>query len=834
MVGPAGSRRTPDPAREDRVLLLLPTAADARITRDLLGEAGIASTACPDIAVLCRELALGAGALLLAEERLAQGGAEALGAVLASQPAWSEPPILLLAARASTVLPLGMLPNLLVLDRPVAMRTLRTAVETALRARRRQYDVRDYLEDQARSAAAVAESEARFKTLAAATFEGIAITQDGTLLDVNDQLLHLLGCRRDEVIGTDIAAYLPVEDRDRVLRNVQEGRESLIEHALVRKDGTRIEVEAHGKTVQDGTRLVRYTAIRDVTDRKRAAAALQRTTTRYALLSETAGALLASSQPLDLVQELCGKVMAHLGCDIFVTYLTDAPSGRLRLHAWGGIPADEVQRIQWLEDGVALGGWDARDGQGVVAEDIHHTPESRTDHVRQYGIQAYCAQRLIAGGRLIGTLGFGSRTRPRFTADEVGLMRAVADQVAVAVDRVRAEEALRRQTSELEALTRTLDQRVHERTAQLEGQAAQLRHLSGELAVAEQRERQRLAEVLHDGLQQLLVGARLQMELLARGNPVHVAANSETVVGLLNEAIAASRSLTADLSPPVLHQAGLLPALQWLARWMQETHHLTVDLAADAGAEPAQAAVKLLLFHAVRELLFNAVKHAGVSQAAVEVRHRDGSIQITVADQGAGFDPARMHNRGATGLGLASVRQRIEYLGGTVTIQSAPGSGSRFTITVPVQGVPQERRLPVVAPDAPRDGALAGRPLRLLLADDHALMRQSLARVLNEEPDLEVVGEAADGQQAVELTAQLRPDLVLMDVSMPVMNGIDATQAIRAASPHIQVIGLSMFEEPSQAQAMREAGAAQYVSKTSATEALVAVIRSCAGRDRVD
>jgi PAS domain S-box-containing protein len=255
--------------------------------------------------------------------------------------------------------------------------------------------------------------------------------------------------------------------------------------------------------------------------------------------------------------------------------------------------------------------------------------------------------------------------------------------------RKRADEALRYAHAQLE-------RRVEERTLDLAKalakqamQADQLRTLTGDLAVAEQRERQRLGQVLHDGLQQFLVAARLRVELLGRAaDPAQVPAACRDVLALLHDAIAASRSLTAELSPPILFTAGFVPALGWLARWMQDTHHLTVHLTADPTAEPGQEPAKVLLFQSVRELLFNAVKHAGVLEATVAVTRQGECVQILVADHGNGFDPARLQAGGTSGFGLPSIQQRLEYLGGTFAIASAPGQGSRFTLTVPVEAGP--------------------------------------------------------------------------------------------------------------------------------------------------
>ena len=121
--------------------------------------------------------------------------------------------------------------------------------------------------------------------------------------------------------------------------------------------------------------------------------------------------------------------------------------------------------------------------------------------------------------------------------------------------------------------------------------------------------------------------------------------------------------------------------------------------------------------------------------------------------------------------------------------------------------------------------------MRLLLADDHGFVRRALYMLLDE-PDIEIVGEGATGQEAVDLTRQLQPDVVLMDVSMPEMDGVQATHAIHAAWPHVGVIGLSIHEEDVQAAAMLAAGAVGYVPKTALQEQLLAVMRASHARLR--
>ncbi|MCE5279330.1 MAG: PAS domain S-box protein [Planctomycetaceae bacterium] len=369
----------------------------------------------------------------------------------------------------------------------------------------------------------------------------------------------------------------------------------------------------------------------------------------------------------------------------------------------------------------------------------------------------------------------------------------------------------------------------------LRGRTDQLRALASELTLTEQRERRRLAEVLHDGLQQLLVGAKFRLAMLERSTDPAIRTAVAGIDELVSESIQTSRSLTAELSPPILYEGGLVAALEWLARWMQDKHALTVDIEAPQVAPELCEEVTVLLFQATRELLFNIVKHAGVSSAAVKVTRSDGTVTIHVADQGNGFDADALRAQGRTagGFGLFSISERIDLLGGRMEVDSAPRQGSRFTLTAPVAAScplpePQKAHARMSAVIPPRAKAHEGR-IRVVLVDDHNVMRQGLAALLREEADMVIVGEAGDGHSAVQLVQQVHPDVVLMDISLPGMNGIEATRMIHSQMPHVHIIGLSMFEKVEQAAAMRAAGASDYLTKSGASEALAAAIRACVG-----
>jgi DNA-binding NarL/FixJ family response regulator len=116
--------------------------------------------------------------------------------------------------------------------------------------------------------------------------------------------------------------------------------------------------------------------------------------------------------------------------------------------------------------------------------------------------------------------------------------------------------------------------------------------------------------------------------------------------------------------------------------------------------------------------------------------------------------------------------------------------------------------------------------IRILIADDHALVREGTRRVLEQEPDLEVVGEAVDGEEAVELATSLKPDVAIVDVSMPKMDGIEATRRIKATCPSINVLILSAYDDDQFIFSLLEAGAAGYLLKTIRSRELVDAVRA--------
>ena len=364
-----------------------------------------------------------------------------------------------------------------------------------------------------------------------------------------------------------------------------------------------------------------------------------------------------------------------------------------------------------------------------------------------------------------------------------------------------------------------------------EKRAIQLQALTLSLSEAEHRERRRISEILHDHLQQILVAAKFHTGILRnrKHDPEGVDRLAKELIALLDQAIAGSRTLSHEISPPTLHHAGLFAGLKWLARRKLEKHGLKVTLQLNGDCEIKTEAMRDFLYRSVQELLLNVVKHSGVQEATVRVEGLEDRIRIVVEDHGAGFFPETIDIDEAqmAGFGLFSIRERMNYLGGALHIESAPGKGARFTIDLPIspeiQSHPKPEE-PAEAEDTPASPS-GSSLLRVLLVDDHKLMREGLANLLEEENDIEVVGQASNGLQGIEKARELSPDIIIMDITMPEMDGITATRQIKQEYPDIRIIGLSMHEDSEVSNQLLEAGAETFLNKAGPVENLLDVMR---------
>ncbi len=215
----------------------------------------------------------------------------------------------------------------------------------------------------------------------------------------------------------------------------------------------------------------------------------------------------------------------------------------------------------------------------------------------------------------------------------------------------------------------------------------QMRELTSALTLAEQRERRRISQILHDDVQHLLYGIQMRSHMIGFDAPTDsgIQEHLETLDNLVKTAIRTMRTLTVELSPPVFENEGLGPAFQWLANQMKEIHDLNVEVEIFDEYRMPGDDLRLLIFQLARELLFNVVKHAGIKHAKLTMFEQNNQCMICVSDDGLGFDREKvMKQMGVKGsFGLFSIRERLALFGGHLEIDSQTGAGVRATIVVP-------------------------------------------------------------------------------------------------------------------------------------------------------
>lgn len=356
----------------------------------------------------------------------------------------------------------------------------------------------------------------------------------------------------------------------------------------------------------------------------------------------------------------------------------------------------------------------------------------------------------------------------------------------------------------------------------------QLRSLSLAVSRAEDRERKRLATSLHDNLAQTLALCKMKLHIIARKVEAQAwSASLAQVAAFVDESLTYTRTLMSELRPPQFGNEGDLGmAIAWVVGKLQR-HGLTVSLEDDGQRKPVGEDQLTMVYQAVQELLYNVLKHANTGHATVSLRRVHHTVVITVRDEGCGFDIGRHDGRPShNGFGLLNIRERAQQVGAQFHIDSRHGHGALVTITVPLK---REIKGLIREPDV-RSGSQVGRldstkPIRVMLVDDHEMIREGLRTIINAQEDLHVVGEASDGHIAMTRIRECQPHVILMDINMPTLDGVETTRRIKAELPDAIIIGLSVHKDERMALNMRDAGASAYLSKGGSFEALCETIR---------
>lgn len=547
---------------------------------------------------------------------------------------------------------------------------------------------------------------------------------------------------------------------------------------------------------------------------------------RLQLLFDTASELLSSQQPVALIDSLYHKLSEQISLDVYFNYLIGENSQVLHLASFRGISQEIATQIAQLEFGEGVCGTVAQERRAIAINDVQHSTDAKTAIIRAMGITAYYSYPLIAQGQLLGILSFGSRSRSFFTDNQKGMMQAVCDQIAIAMERASLIASLQQQTEQLREANRMKDEF---------------------LAILSHELRSPLNAIL--GWAQLLSSRNLSEAQKAKGLET-IERNARAQTQLIEDLLDISRMirgklqlnvLTCDLIPIIkssLDNVSLAAQAKEIAVKFSlcEAKKQNSDNGASVNSDscqcweingksyqipgsifsPSQEMKSQFLVagdgerlqQVIWNLLANSIKFTPkggtveIRLAIVSIQEQnqtsDNYAQIQVIDTGMGISPeflpyvfdrfrqadsSTTRPHGGLGLGLAIVRHLVELHGGTVDVES-PGEklGTTFTVRLPLlQNQPTTVNNPPLNPSPPPPLILCG--VRVLVVDDEADSRDFITTVLQQfQAEVQAVESV---EQALQIIPQWKPDVLVSDIGMPSEDGYSLIRKLRSQPPEL-------------------------------------------------
>jgi signal transduction histidine kinase/DNA-binding response OmpR family regulator len=597
-------------------------------------------------------------------------------------------------------------------------------------------------------------------------------------------------------------------------------------------------------------------AQQEISERRRAERELQRHAERLRILRAIDGAILAAWSPEKVAQSALRHMQSLIpysraSVALFerdgqsARILAIQAEGKTGLQAGAVFPLDEIGGLVELEQGKVF-----------VVEDILATPSTgsgRAAHpsaaacpLHAEGLRSYVAVPLLTQGELIGFLNLGADRPQCFIPEHVDIAQEVAGQIAVALRQARMQEEIRRHVAELE-------ERVAERTAELSAANAELARasrLKDEFLASMSHElRTPLNTVLglSEALQEEVYGPLTERQLRSLGT---IEESGRHLLSLINDILDVSKieagKVQLDIAPVSITSVcqASLGLVKQIAFKKQLKTYSGIDNAL-ATIQADERRLKQILVN----LLSNAVKftpEGGEIGLEVVADQEREAVHFTVWDTGVGIsqeDMARLfqpfvqldsslsREHAGTGLGLALVRRLTEMHGGGVTLESEVGQGSRFTVSLPWRTEGSEQ-YPVTCDQTSLGSEEAvlttdnRSAITILLAEDNEENIQTISDYLRAQGYRVTV--ARNGAEAIERVGENTPDVILMDVQMPEMDGLQAIRRIRAGAvleaSTVPIIALTALAMSGDDERCLEAGANAYLSKPVGLKQLVKTI----------
>ena len=586
-------------------------------------------------------------------------------------------------------------------------------------------------EEKERNLAEVAmrQSHNLFRTVFETSPDAVVVTRiaDNLIIDVNHAFTTYTGYGKGEVVGRtvlDIEIWQDLDQRKALLEEVSlKGFADNWEAVFCTRAGGLITGLLFTSKIDINDEPHLLTVIRDITDRK-----LYETRISEANKFLVIGNRHTEMQPL--LREFVAEIKIVSGCSAAAIRILDE-GGRIPYAASDGFDADFCSlkeplsvhshkgmcaRVinKQMEPHASLftkyGSYYVNSTSGFLSTASEDQTRLMRNTCHRFGYETLALIPIRSGDRVLGLIHVADREMNRLTDNKIEMLEAAALQLGTSIERVRAEQALKDSHDELEKqvekrtemLLRAKDElliEVEERKKyeqELLGYQQRLRHLSSELLQTEERERRRIAIGIHDHIGQTLAMTKIQLGALqAEYDSRDLKEKVDGIRKLISQTIRYTRTLTFELSPPVLYELGLQAALEWLAEIVRKQSGLMVGVAGDGSDRKLDTERRVVLFRTCRELLFNVVKHAAASRARVSLRGDDATIMVKISDDGKGFDPILLqtgYDPFESGFGLFSIREQLRQYGGTFKVDSNPGHGGEVIISMPLAMTTEPRK----------------------------------------------------------------------------------------------------------------------------------------------
>jgi len=357
-----------------------------------------------------------------------------------------------------------------------------------------------------------------------------------------------------------------------------------------------------------------------------------------------------------------------------------------------------------------------------------------------------------------------------------------------------------------------------------------------------------LAHELNQPLAAILGNAQAALRLMELGSPDprEFRAIFSDIVADNRRAVEMIRGMRSELKRGVTENKTLLlndliEEIMPVVRNDSLAKNVSIDL--DLGvALPSITGDRIQLQQVVFNLIVNALEAIKASEQPgkliLRTRHADGEVVLDVLDSGTGipnerlnsiFDPLVTAKANALGMGLPLSRSIVIRHNGRLWAENNIQGGATFHVALPVENSLTLAPAADVDRNSRSDSGQRLRGVTVLIADDGEVFRRAVSSILADLPELKNLAEAADGAEAIKMAAKLNPDLVLLDVGLPIVNGVEAAAKIRAVAPNAKLMFLTQYDSPDFVRAALRAGALGYVLKVDAgselLQAAMAVVR---------